>query len=714
MEASTEKGRSLWIPGAMACVIAMLFLGTLGARGEGGSGNSRISAYPLKDLPARGAITVPVKASSYKYSGTNVSIPDAGSWVSSSITISDAPSGATVTGIDVYFRCVHPYAGDLNIDLNADPQGTLGNVDLWQREGGGLDNPSRTTYGISTFNGLSANRTWYLYAKDEEPLDSGYIDEWWIRVYYENNSPDLVPQNLSVSPSSVNAGSNVTASFTVRNIGTAAAASSKTNLRLSTSSSTVTTSDPLLKTVTTPSLGAGSSYTHNEVLTIPNVSSGTYYVWVILDVDSTVGQSDESNDKANTPISVIAGTPELVPQNLGVDPGVVEPGASTTVSFTVHNEGTVTAISSKTNIRLSSSSSSVTTADPLLKTVTTPSLSAGSSYTHHEVVSVPSGLDGTYYVWVILDVDSTVGQGNENDDKINTPISVSPTASSPSITSVSPDPVPGANVSQSFTVYGSGFVSGCTVRLEDVTNGGVFDKSTTFINSGEVSLSANFTTAAATWTAQVVNLDGGSSSPFTFTVAAPGGVSLTVTPPVEGPFRVTGIENPECYNVADKWTFCQHQTGLHSPGGGIADSDDTYAWDMNLTGDLDAGEPVFAVAGGTVVRYADLYGPGERSGSVLIEHSSNGITWWSGYLHMEDISVTLGQSVTTSTILGHISNVIDNGTTIPNHLHFVVYEGANTSGGLISRDVEFSHDGSMIFSDGFESGGVSTWSGSVP
>jgi subtilisin-like proprotein convertase family protein len=128
-------------------------------------------------------------ASQYGSNTSNVTIPDNGGWVSSAITISGAPAGATVTGIDVHFSAVHPYSGDLNVDLNADPQGAFGNYDIWKREGGGADNPSRTVNGISTFNGLSVNRTWYLYARDEEAGDAGYIDEWWIRVYYDNPTP---------------------------------------------------------------------------------------------------------------------------------------------------------------------------------------------------------------------------------------------------------------------------------------------------------------------------------------------------------------------------------------------------------------------------------------------------------------------------------------------------------------------------------------------
>ncbi|MBL8745918.1 MAG: hypothetical protein JNK58_06125, partial [Phycisphaerae bacterium] len=104
----------------------------------------------------------------YQLKTTDVPIPDGpnGAWVSSTIAISGAPSGAVVTRIDVYFKCIHTYSGDLIVDLNADAQGALGNRNLWNREGGAADNPTRTVNGVTTFNGLSVNRTWYLYSRD--------------------------------------------------------------------------------------------------------------------------------------------------------------------------------------------------------------------------------------------------------------------------------------------------------------------------------------------------------------------------------------------------------------------------------------------------------------------------------------------------------------------------------------------------------------------
>ena len=157
--------------------------------------------------------------------------------------------------------------------------------------------------------------------------------------------------------------------------------------------------------------------------------------------------------------------------------------------------------------------------------------------------------------------------------------------------------------------------------------------------------------------------------------------------PVAGPFRVTKTENPDCYNVAlPTWTFCQHRTGLHRPGGGVAGADDTYAWDVNLTNSADTGKPVYASAPGWVVKYGGSVLPGGGSGAVLIEHNANGRTWWSGYLHMTGIQVTVGQAVTAGSLIGYVGSV---GAPTP-HLHYVMYTGTNTSGGLRSYDGQFA------------------------
>jgi hypothetical protein len=170
--------------------------------------------------------------------------------------------------------------------------------------------------------------------------------------------------------------------------------------------------------------------------------------------------------------------------------------------------------------------------------------------------------------------------------------------------------------------------------------------------------------------------------------------AAVIASPVIGPFRVTGVENRNCDDAPGLWTFCQHQTGKHRPGEGIHRSDDTYAWDANLSGYEDRGREVFAVAPGRVVRYAGITPPGGSYGAVLVEHSPPGVScdvqptkcWWSGYLHMRSIQVVEGP-VRAGQILGFISNVSPD--SISDHLHFVFYVGANRPGELRSFDAEF-------------------------
>src|SRR6185436_3896449 len=101
----------------------------------------------------------------------------------------------------------------------------------------------------------------------------------------------------SVSPGSGAAGSSATVSVTLRNQGTGTASASTTRLRINTSSSNVTTSDPILTEVSAPALSAGQSSTANIPVTIPSTRpAGTNYIWAIADAYNVANQSNISND----------------------------------------------------------------------------------------------------------------------------------------------------------------------------------------------------------------------------------------------------------------------------------------------------------------------------------------------------------------------------------------------------------------------------------
>jgi murein DD-endopeptidase MepM/ murein hydrolase activator NlpD len=165
-------------------------------------------------------------------------------------------------------------------------------------------------------------------------------------------------------------------------------------------------------------------------------------------------------------------------------------------------------------------------------------------------------------------------------------------------------------------------------------------------------------------------------------IASVNAVPTQVLSPVSGPLYQEGIERQPIQN--DMWEFWQHQsTEGHSNGSfGIGGANDYYAWDVNFHPDSDAGLPVYAVASGTVAQtYGGSLNTDGTYGQVLIDHGG----WYSGYIHMNNIQVTRGQSVTKDTILGYISHVVPPDVDpVQDHLHFAIYTGTNTHQGLKS------------------------------
>ena len=145
-----------------------------------------------------------------------------------------------------------------------------------------------------------------------------------------------------------------------------------------------------------------------------------------------------------------------------------------------------------------------------------------------------------------------------------------------------------------------------------------------------------------------------------------------------------------CPSNASGWTnAATPNQGSHKPGEGIGGADDTYAMDLNLnvpTSDSDRGKPVYAIADGFVERNISGWS-GTGYGQLLLKHfNPDGSGWYSGYLHMTNITPLKGSQgayVRAGTQIGLIGNVSTD--KIPYHLHFIVYELVGST--LRSRSV---------------------------
>ena len=101
--------------------------------------------------------------------------------------------------------------------------------------------------------------------------------------------------------------------------------------------------------------------------------------------------------------------------------------------------------------------------------------------------------------------------------------SVTPSSAAPTISSLSPNPVPGSSTDQPVNIFGTGFVSGSGLKVRVTFPGGQTDlqgSQVTFISSTQLRILITVGTSAANWTAQVINPNGQGSNVFPFTVTA--------------------------------------------------------------------------------------------------------------------------------------------------------------------------------------------------
>ena len=108
---------------------------------------------------------------------TDVSIPDAGSVVTSSITVTGCSRAASATStIEVHI--VHPYRGDLVITLVA-PDGTTYSLKGSSSSDSAANVDTTYTRNLSS---ETANGTWTLRMQDVYSADSGYLTSWTLTV----------------------------------------------------------------------------------------------------------------------------------------------------------------------------------------------------------------------------------------------------------------------------------------------------------------------------------------------------------------------------------------------------------------------------------------------------------------------------------------------------------------------------------------------------
>jgi len=375
--------------------------------------------------------------------------------------------------------------------------------------GGGASVPQSTTITAPTTPGTYY--VWILADDFEEVTNQNNttndIQHSIAFTVQDGSKSDLIPQNINV-PNSVTAGAAFTPTWSLANIGDAAANSkSKTVVRINQSATSA--SGQNLAFIDTPALAASASVAQSASVTAPT-APGTYYVWIVADNYSSVtNQSNTANDLQHSSAFTISATgqSDLLPQSIVV-PSSLSPGAAFTPTWILANVGTAAAnAKSKTSVRINQSATSASGKN--LAFIDTAALAGGASAAQSASITAPT-TPGTYYVWILADNYSSVtNQSNTtNDLQHSTPIAVQVSGQSdliPQNISVPSTLTPGAN----FTP---------TWLLANIGSAAANSKSKTVVRITQSATSAAGKNLAFIDTAA---LAGGTSSPQSATITAP-------------------------------------------------------------------------------------------------------------------------------------------------------------------------------------------------
>ena len=244
------------------------------------------------------------------------------------------------------------------------------------------------------------------------------------------SDPDLIISSFT-GISETEAGRWAGTGVVVSNIGGSRSAAFDTRYYLSTDAH-ITTDDQYLNKYFRRISGmpGGTSYTSNENVFIPaGLAPGTYYIGVIADALNQAPESDEANNSASFPITVIQNGVDATVTSVIPSVTSLATGSWMAITAAINNLGnySIPAGGLKVNFYLSDDAN-ITTADSLLgsRNINT-TLAGGGSVS---VTYSPAYLNvtpGTYYIGAIADPDNTRAELNENNNwLVSDPIMVGP------------------------------------------------------------------------------------------------------------------------------------------------------------------------------------------------------------------------------------------------------------------------------------------------
>jgi subtilase family serine protease len=240
--------------------------------------------------------------------------------------------------------------------------------------------------------------------------------------------PDLQVSTLTINPTTQIPGQPVTATYQVKNAGACPANNFLLRFYYSADNLITTTDTYLNQEVTVTSLAAGATSTSATVnVTVPAAAqTGSRYIGAIVDYNTLVTESNETNNTASAALTVVGSTtPDLVMGSWSATATSTGSGATFPITYVVQNTGGVAAGAFVVRFYYGDSTST-TNLTQLGTDVAFASLAATASTTPQTFnVTLPANvLNGTRYLHYFIDAAAAVTEGDENNNRASRTISI--------------------------------------------------------------------------------------------------------------------------------------------------------------------------------------------------------------------------------------------------------------------------------------------------
>jgi len=172
-------------------------------------------------------------------------------------------------------------------------------------------------------------------------------------------------------------------------------------------------------------------------ITIPtSTSTGNYYVLFVADYSNIVTESNELNNVAFTPITVISSSFDISSTITNISTSSISPGSNVTIYDRINNNGNTSANNSYVGYYLSTDSI-LSTNDIYLTSLSSGIISVGSNVTQSLALTIPtSTISGNYYIICKADYANMITESDELNNISYRPITVISPLADLSISSV--------------------------------------------------------------------------------------------------------------------------------------------------------------------------------------------------------------------------------------------------------------------------------------